>query len=202
MAFLQPLGIEERKPSLPRIYLEESERKWAKEFLKGKGIDERAPILGINPCAEVTMSPDRWVRATQIAAKKLETDQIIISGNLIERSHCEGIASALGANARVIAGEVDIRHLCAIQERLSLFVAPKSSSLNLAAAVGTAVLGIFPQLLSLSSEKWHPLGEKVATIKPFDFTCEKCKEDKCEHFPCVDNIKDDCLKKALATLLD
>ena len=200
LAFLRPLGVDVASPALPRIYLRRDEKEWVDEFLTGKGIVEDDVLIGLNPGNGRTMSPDRWVRIAEAAAKRLKANKIVITGALFERSFCERIAVALGDRTLVLAGELALRHLCALYDKLDLLIAPNCGELHLASAMGTPVLGLYPQLLSLSAEKWHPLGPKVATITPFDERCKKCKHEKCCHFPCLDNIKDESVSSALDKL--
>ncbi len=200
LAFLRPLGIDVAAPAEPKIYLRDEERQEVADFLTSKGVSSKDKFVTINPSSGRTMSPDRWVRMAEIAAKRVEADRIIITGALFERSHCERVAAALGEKAVVVAGELEIRSLCALQELAALAIAPGCGALHLASAVDTPVLGIFPPLISLSAKKWHPLGTKVATLNPFEESCKKCKHEKCCHFPCLDSIKDEAVDKALDKL--
>ena len=202
LAFLRPLGVDVASPAMPRIYLRSDEREWISQFLASKGVNKDDKTIALNPGSGRTMSPDRWVRIADIAGKRTGADKILVTGALFERSHCERIAAALGDRAIVLAGELDLRRFCALAEQLDLLIAPHCGELQLASAMDTKVLGLYSQLRSLSAEKWHPLGNKVATITPFDMRCKKCKHEKCDLFPCLDYIKDEAVGEALSKLLE
>lgn len=203
LAHLKALGYEPGAATHPRIHLTEAERDEARAFLLERGLDPSTPLVGLHPGSggsALSMSPDRWVRAARLAMDVAGSSRVVVTGSLTERPLADRIAAALGPAACVVAGEMTLRGLVAVQSLLAVVLAPSTGPLHTAAAVGTRVMGFYPPLRSQSIRKWRPLGPRVGLIQPEPDECERCTKERCPRFPCMDTLSDEVVGAALERL--
>jgi len=204
MSFVNHLKYYDGEINQPVIYLTESEKKNALKWLKEK-TENKNNIIGIHPRTAnpaFTLSLDMWVRIARQAANFTNSESIIITGTKDDKTIAERICKAIGKNAISIAGELNLRQLCAVQSCLKLYIAPNCGLFQTAAASGTSVLGLFPPLISLSKTKWKPDNAKVQVLQPnLEKLCVKCNYSKCRLYPCLDTITPEDINKALENLI-
>lgn len=101
---------------------------------------------------------------------------IVITGTREEEGKVREILSLAGGQAVSVAGLLGLKDLAALIQSASLFISNSTGPLHLAVAVGTPVLGFYPQTIAMSSKRWGPYGGTSRVLvpdKPVD--CAECK---------------------------
>ena len=85
----------------------------------------------------------------------------------------------------------------------AVFVANSTGPIHIAAAVGTPVVGLYPQLTALSTRRWGPYTERKTVFSPVDKPedCRVCLFEKGEPCACMASIGVDAVFDAAARYL-
>lgn len=100
---------------------------------------------------------------------------VLVSGTPAERELCEGVARAIGARARSIAGATDLPSLAGLLAGARVAVCNDSGLAHLSAALGTSTVVIFG---STSSAWTAPLGPRVRVLQHAP-VCSPCFRRTC-----------------------
>jgi lipopolysaccharide heptosyltransferase II len=86
-----------------------------------------------------------------------------------------------------IAGRLSIGGFGALAQRSRGFVGITTGTMHIAAAVGAATVGIFP-FQSDFPDRWGPLGERTATVRP-TFACHRGDtKEQCRDYACIAHL--------------
>ena len=97
-----------------------------------------------------------------VAFKAFET---VITGTRGEEVVCSAALQACPA-AVSLCGEISLPEMMALLERAALLVANSTGVLHLAAALGTPVVGLYPNASSLGPRRWRPWTTHAAVVTP------------------------------------
>jgi lipopolysaccharide heptosyltransferase II len=138
--------------------------------------------------------------AAQLSADK--NTHIIVTGRKGEEAKAEQIVKATNGKAVSVVGMLNLKELTALIRVASLFVSNSTGPLHIAAALGTPVVAIYPQLTVMSAGRWGPYTEKKRVFvpdKPID--CKECSGLKDEYCACMGSIAVDEVYAAAHELL-
>ena len=90
----------------------------------------------------------------------------------------------------VAAGSISIRQLGAIFSCVNLVVSNSTGPLHIAAAVGTPVIGFYPQHTALSAGRWGPYTKDkiIFTPKGKPLDCNRCEKQADHACECMNSI--------------
>lgn len=194
LSFLRWSGATGEFDELPEVWLTESDRQFAKNWLVRR-LPRDAPLIIIHPSGG--RSPlKQWPRKNFAA----------LCGALLRDNCCEILLlggpdepwvetlladSAKETRAITAVGEFTLRQLAAVLAEASVFVGGDSGPLHLAAAAGTRVVGIFG---STSEARFRPCGTDVQIVTQrlpcspdqsgtYENRCQSCiySEPRCLH---------------------
>jgi len=106
---------------------------------------------------------------------------VLVTGTQDEEQKVRAVVSASGGTALSVAGKCSLKQLAALLQRAKLFVANSTGPLHLAVAMGTPVVGLYPQHTAMSATRWGPYTDKKAVLvpdRPID--CTACIENETE----------------------
>jgi len=128
---------------------------------------------------------------------------IVVTGSAKEGSLALSLASMIGDAARPVAGELSLKELAALIRSASLFVSHSTGPIHIAAAVGTPVVGLYPQITAMSPRRWGPYTKRARVLvpdRPSDCTeCDGGKEKPCA---CMASISVDEVFRSACAILD
>ena len=104
-----------------------------------------------------------------------QANQIIVTGQEHDAKQVEQVVRSAGGNTVPIVGKLHLKELTALIKSASLFVSNSTGPLHIAVAVGTPVLGFYPQITAMSAARWGPYTGKRKVLvpnKPID--CSEC----------------------------
>ncbi len=174
-------------------------------------IEEALRTLGLTGADLAIVHPGsggsarEWpVRHFGALAARLTADgfAVIVTGSKEEEEKVRAVAEASGGAAIPMAGAFSIKQLAALIRRAKVFVANSTGPLHLAVAMGTPVVGLYPQHTAMSARRWGPYTDKKAVLVPDrPVECNACVENKTE-CECMASIDVEMVRQAALKLLD
>nr|WP_321399772.1 lipopolysaccharide heptosyltransferase II [uncultured Desulfobacter sp.] len=183
------------------LYLSKEDRQTAGNILKQTGLDQSAPIIGINPGATGGTAkrwfPERFAKVAEKLSKKFNT-KILIFGGSADRTLGDEISQAAPDCCINLAGKTSLGQAFALIETCRLFITNDSGLMHAAAALNinqVAVIG------STNFKATCPANENSVVIR-VPVPCSPCMKPECpiDH-KCMDLISVDMVyEKAIEIL--
>jgi heptosyltransferase-3 len=163
--------------------------------------------------ALVTMHPGSGGSAREWPAESfrklaamLTTDldlQVCVTGTSGETRIADEIVRAAPGRIHSLAGQLSLMELAALLRGSNLVVANSTGPLHLAVAVGTPVVGLYPQIVPMSPRRWGPYTEvKRVFVPEKPLNCRDCAGGKGERCACMASISVDDVYQSCLSLLD
>ncbi len=174
---LKPFGAKHPLSS-PRLHLREEDRRWAEEILKGRGLPNGKPMIGLNPGAAYGLAkcwfPDRFGELGRRLSQTWKA-KILVFGRVEERKIANRILSYLGGEGIDLTGQTNLLQLAALLEKCSLLVTNDTGTMHIASATGTPVIALFGPTDPKATGPW---GERHVVIKK-EVSCSPCFKRVC-----------------------
>jgi heptosyltransferase-3 len=138
-------------------------------------------------------------------ASKLMTERtvkVLITGVKGDEEKGQKILDATGNSSLSLVGMLGLKELAALVRRSSLLVSNSTGPIHIAAAVGTPVVGLYPQITPMSAARWGPYTEKKRVLtpnKPID--CSECDPRRGDPCACMASITVEEVYNAATELL-
>jgi ADP-heptose:LPS heptosyltransferase len=126
---------------------------------------------------------------------------VVVTGSAAEIPLGEAILAASGTGAN-FAGKLSVHGLAALLHRATLMVANSTGPLHVAVAVGTPVVGLFPQIPVMGPRRWGPYTDNARVLvpeRPQD--CHECTGKAGVRCACMASITVESVCAAAADLL-
>jgi heptosyltransferase-2 len=187
MALLAPLGIESDEiEELQPISVLPGDEALVAGWLESRGIGPDDLLVGIHSGSGIRAPVRRWPpeRFAEIV-RRLQIEygaRVVLTGGSEEKERVRGIIELAGAEgAYSAAGDLSILQTAALMGRCDLFISNDTGPLHMAAASGTATIGLFGPN---SPTRYAPVGRRNTSI----FKAVECS-------PCIqihEGRVDDC----------
>jgi ADP-heptose:LPS heptosyltransferase len=126
--------------------------------------------------------------------------RILVTGGKNEAEAVNAVVRDAGARALSLCGQLSLPELAAVYARASAVVANSTGPLHLAAALGTPVVGIYPQLTPMSPARWGPYTDwKRVLVPDAPVDCRLCRRG--ERCVCIGSITLDQVHEAASSFL-
>jgi len=123
---------------------------------------------------------ERFVQLASLIAEQAGY-QLAVTGGKGEGELVRMVGNA-GKTDLIFAGSLSLPELAALLVEARVVVGNSTGPLHLAAAVGTRVVGIYPQITAMSPARWGPYTERKRVLTPaLPVDCRKCEGGK----PCA-----------------
>jgi len=170
------IGIDIKKRNIkPFIYLQESDRDFAKRFLSSNGIEKGNIVISVQigrkDKDEKHWSLDKYIALCDKILEFQDT-KIILHGAPNEYKSIELVVSKMKNNPIIAAGKTTIKQAAALLEKSDVLVCDDSGLMHMAVAVGTPVIAIFGPT---DYTRTAPYGKEHTVIKK-DFKCIPCSK--------------------------
>ncbi len=193
-AALAPLvtGGRARGVHLPRLILDEEERRGGRKLLESARFTPGRPVAGIHAGSgdSVLRWPEEsFARMGELFVRNGWSVAYTGAGNEVELA--DRLARRTGEHARSLAGDRPLRLFFGLLAALDHFVAPSTGPLHAACALGVPVTAPYPPLPSQCAERWGPLGGDASTATPA-VECPariRCALEKCRYHPCMERLE-------------
>lgn len=176
LEILNPLGIS-AKDKTPEIFLSDDEKKWARNWLKEKGVWGK-PIVGIHPGGYYESQrwlPERFAELVDQLQKDRKLD-LIIFGGPGEEALAKKISSMVTGELLTYV-EDDIRRFAVLLSYCSVFICNNSGPLHIAVGIGIPTISIMGPTIK---ERWMPIGDIHKVLRIDDLPCIGCNLGYCK----------------------
>ncbi len=191
---VKPLGITPEAKKI-EFRLTESERSFAKDLLKEKGIKPKGHYVVVHPGhkgSALNWKPERYAQVVaQLCCRK--GLRVILTGAANETDLVSRVTthlSGLGPDQRpiLLIGECTLRQLAAVYEGADCFLSGSTGTMHLAAAVGTPTVALFCPIPQTTPVRWGPWGNKSTVLMPQNLECPDCRVGACSKHDPMDAI--------------
>ena len=176
----------------------------AADLLERAGYAAGQPLVGVHPGGSGRWKTKRWELARwgrvcdSLARRGV---QIVVTGGPEERALGEALSRLMSVPPILAAGQTSLMELACLIKRCDVFLAHDSSSLHVAAAVGTPAVALFGPT---DPRRHLPPSFKGTVIKK-DVFCSPCYSPRCRTIThaCMSRISaEEVLSAVLALLAD
>jgi ADP-heptose:LPS heptosyltransferase len=180
----------------PRLFLNERDQVWGKNFWKRKGLtmEESEEVIVLHPGSGSKKKAWPWGRFVNLVNffQKLHGLRILIvlgpaEGPEIRRAF-EGREWEMGDNAPILAKGLSLVELASAMAGSRLFIGNDSGISHMAASLGLPTVAIFGPT---DPKVWSPRGEKVFVVRK-EIPCSPCPQERffqCQHLECLTGIR-------------
>jgi ADP-heptose:LPS heptosyltransferase len=147
------------------ISIPDGVRQRAKEILAPAG---GKPVVVVHPGSGGSAREWGAERFGALADELIRGDHVavFVTGTDAEDAKVNEVIRHTGGRAISLVGKLSVKELAAVIERAVLFVANSTGPLHIAAAMGTPVIGIYPQHTAMSARRWGPWTERKRVFVP------------------------------------
>ena len=178
--------------STPRLHLTESDREWAKDFWKGKGVapEERSKVMILHPGSgskRKVWPLERFSNLAHFLHDHLRSKILIILGPA-EGPEVQKAFEGKGHDFFIMAKGLTLLQLASVMEGCWFFIGNDSGISHMAAALGLPTVVIFGPT---DQHAWSPRGEKTFVVRR-GIPCSPCPPERffqCKDFGCLRGIE-------------
>jgi ADP-heptose:LPS heptosyltransferase len=176
----------------PTMAVDERSAERARAVLDSVGIDPQTSLVLLHPGSGGSARDWPWRRFGELAArlKELPATRVVVTGGRGEDRLVADVLAVAGEGVAGLVDRLDLRAFAALVQRASLFVANSTGPIHIAAAVGTPVIGFYPQVTPLGAERWGPYTDRRTIFTPAGRSprCTDCVGGATEICACMDTI--------------
>jgi heptosyltransferase-2 len=162
----------------PEIFLAEDEERWARNWLKNKGIGDK-PIIGIHPGAYYETQrwlPESFADLAKQLLKAKEVDLILFGGTK-DKELIDRISSIVNNKEVRVYIAHDLRSFASLLSCCHLFICNNSGPLHMAIATDTPTVSFMGPTIK---ERWMPIGDIHTVLRADNLSCIGCNLGICE----------------------
>ena len=185
------LGLHASDPN-PRLHLNESDRAWARDFWKNKGVtpEERSKMIILHPGSgskKKVWPLDRFVDLARALQDRCRSGILIILGPA-EGPEVQRAFEGTLRNELIMAKGLTLLQLASVMEGCWFSVGNDSGVSHMAAALRLPTIVIFGPT---DQKVWSPKGEKTFVVRR-EVPCSPCPQERffqCKDFECLRGIE-------------
>jgi heptosyltransferase III len=191
---LRAIGLEvDDKGYQPFLPIQSLDRERVNKLLEENGIDKNDKLIILHPGSKGSSrdwSPENFGLLGNHLSH-LPGVKIVVSGGSGEQNLVNQVKGMVGTNCIALCDKFSLSEFGAFAERASLFISNSTGPIHVAAAVGTFVVGFYPQIPHLSAMRWGPYTSRKKIFTPQDkpLDCDKCFNKKYEECECMNSIE-------------
>jgi len=187
LGLLKAIGVN-RTSKKPELFVKETEKRKAVDFLKSYGIDIDSFIVVHPGSGGSTLSfPEKnFKQLIKLIRERLGYD-IVVTGGKMEKKKAERIMEGCDSRVISIVGETDLRELAAIISLARMFVSVGTGPMHIASAVNTRIIAFFPPSCVTRKTRWAPFSSALIFEPPVPY-CSRCIGEKCKYYNCLSLI--------------
>ncbi|MDH4069414.1 MAG: glycosyltransferase family 9 protein [Ignavibacteria bacterium] len=163
-------------------------RRKAKDLIKKSG---DRPVVIIHPGSGGSAREWPASKFGELAKRMVNEDNVslMVTGAGSDAAAVNAVVEASGGRAISLLGKLTVKELAALLEASSLFVGNSTGPIHIAAAMGTPVVGLYPQHTAMSVRRWGPWTpdkQLFVPLKPVD--CRECEGLPGSPCACMESI--------------
>jgi ADP-heptose:LPS heptosyltransferase len=184
-------GLPGSKPN-PKLYLKETDREWARDFWRSKGVPGfgRSKVIILHPGSgskKKVWPLVRFLNLTRTLQDRLRSKVLIVLGPA-EGPEVRKAFETMGPNPPILAKGLTLLQLASMMEGCWFFIGNDSGVSHMAAALGLPTLAIFGPT---DQKVWSPRGKKAFVVYR-GVHCSPCPQERfiqCNDLECLRAIE-------------
>jgi len=205
LRLLQELGCQVNGTPEFHIHISDLQKKEIRGIAETANIDLGRSYAIIHPGSGGS-ARDWSTRKFGELAERLHSEmnlQVIVTGTDSENEKVNEVVRGANRNAIPLAGKMDLRQFAALIRGAALFVSNSTGPIHVAAAMGTPVIGLYPQHTPMSAKRWGPYTSKKRVFVPArPLECTDCIAQNLPQCNCMDTIEVEDVFMAATQLLN
>ncbi len=186
------------------LVVDDESKQALNNYLRSKNFNDTPLLVGFQAAASTASRmwmKERFAKLGKQLLAQYPDLKIIITGSPQERSYCQE-AAALIDNPRVLvsAGQIPLRHIPALIEKLDLLITGDTGVMHIAIAVGTPTVSLFAVADPRKSAACYDRDKHLVIYK--GKTCDPCLSKKCPYAKCMEQIEVDEVFEAVQLTLN
>ncbi len=185
------------------LVVEDSSRREVADYLQAKGFANASPLIGFQVAASTVSRMWMKERFAQLGRQLLDKSphsKIIITGSPQECAYCREVADMIDSpRVLVSAGELSLKQVPAMLEKLDLLLTGDTGVMHMAIALGTPTVSLFAVADPRKSAACYDRDKHLVISK--DKTCDPCPGKKCPYPKCMEQIEVEEVFAAVQQLL-
>ena len=201
LSSMKGMGLEILHAS-PRLYLQESDRLFAHDFLKEHSINQDKTSVAIHPGSggkKKVWMPQRFVEVMYEVSRRINAVFFIICG-LADEPFVKPILSKIRPLNSVLIKDLPLPHVASILDRCHIYIGNDSGITHVAASLGIPTVALYGPT---DPDIWGPRGPYVSVLTPH-IPCSPCTKEilhQCSSLACLRALSvNSVVKKALELL--
>ncbi len=186
-------------PPDPRLRLTAAQIEAGRRF-RAEGAPGARALVYVHPGSggsALNWPPERFgAVAARLAA--VPGVRVLLTGGAADAAIVARAQAAAGPAVASVAGRFDLRSFLSLLAAGDLLIGPSTGPLHMAAALGLAVVGVYPPLPAQSAARWGPLGPRAQTVAA-TAACParlSCRRERCRFWNCMLEIEVDAVVAA------
>jgi len=188
---VKAIGCEVGDIPSPRLAVSQRSAEDIKMLLPRLGVSPNGRLVILHPGSGGSAREWRPENFGQLGRRlaRITDVQVVITGGAGEETLTRQVAGIVGPSTPVVDG-LSLKQYAALTAQASLLVANSTGPLHIAAAVGTPVVGLYPQVTAMNPTRWSPYTTKKRILVPHDKpeNCNQCVDGKGGMCECMDSI--------------
>lgn len=197
-----PLGDQD---SVPSLKVRDADTERVTRMLRNKGVATYEKIVILHPGSGGS-ARDWSVENFALLGKRISgmpDVKVVVTGGAGEADLVKRVQTISGPSSVALCNELNLGEYAALAKMASVFVANSTGTIHIAAAVGTPVIGLYPQLVPLSAARWGPYTERNVIFSPKGKSpeCTLCTGEKGTECDCMNSIPVDDVFEAVSRIV-
>jgi ADP-heptose:LPS heptosyltransferase len=176
----------------PKLHLEESDREWARDFWKSKGVsmEERSKVIVLHPGSgskKKVWPLERFLNLAHTLQGHLGSKILIVLGPA-EGPEAQEAFEGVKSTEFILVKGLRLLQLASVMEGCWFFIGNDSGISHMAAALGLPTIVIFGPT---DQSVWSPRGEKTFVVQR-GVHCSPCPQERffqCKDIECLKGIE-------------
>lgn len=176
----------------PKLHLKESDREWARDFWKSKGVgmEERSKMVVLHPGSgskKKVWPMERFLNLARTLQDHLGSKILVVLGPA-EGSEVQKAFEGRGAPEFILAKGLTLVQLASVMEGCWFFIGNDSGISHMATALGLPTMVIFGPT---DQRVWSPRGEKTFVVQR-GVPCSPCPQERffqCKDLECLRGVE-------------
>lgn len=176
----------------------EAERAVSQWFIEHE-IDSVRPKVVLHPGSRGSARDWPAERFVQLADQLIRENraEVFMTGTKEEGRLIRSLTEMSSGRIHNLSGRLTLKELVAFLDRIDLFISNSTGPLHIAAALGTRVIGLYPNLRPASVCRWGPWAQSDHCLVANHSECIRCKPEQCGNQQCMTSISvEDVWQKA------
>jgi heptosyltransferase-3 len=180
-------------PEEPEFFLDipDDARATVKKVLEDLAIDPSQVLVIMHPGSGGSARewPAEYFGMVAELLMTLPNVRVIVTGGRGEEPKSAKVVVATKGRAVSLVGRLTIKQLAVLLQSADVFISNSTGPLHIAVAVGTPVVGLYPQIVAMSPRRWGPYrGNNRVLVPDKSPDCTTCVKEKREHCECMMSI--------------